>query len=196
MGGLDIFIAICIGIGLVKGLFDGIIKQVISLLALLLAILFAGKGAIFMREYLSVFSIGNDKIPGYVLTPLCYIVAFSVIIWGFALLGKLIEDAVKLTPAASLNMLLGGLLGAFKMVVILSLIFTILTVFDYNSRILKQQIRNESVLFDKVRCVVPFLYPFVEKYLKENEFFQENNPLKNDPDELKHSGKKEKEVWI
>ncbi len=165
MNWLDIVIIVCVAIGLIKGLFDGLIKQVISLLALIIAILFAGVLAEPVRNFLLDQPTIANAMPVFVITGICYIIAFSLIVLAIYGLGKLVEVAIKVTPAKTLNYILGGFFGALSGILALSLAFNLLTVFDPNYKIISKQTRTESVLFNTVNSMVPTLYPYIKNYL-------------------------------
>ncbi len=164
MSGLDLVITICLGAGLIKGLFDGIIKQVISLLSLVFAIFFAGRAAEPIREFLLGQPFITGTFPDYIVTGVCYVLAFSAIILVFHWLGKLLHLAIKVTPARMINYLAGALFGFLSWLIALSLAFNLLTVFDPNSQIISKQTKDKSVLFNKVRNVIPTIYPYVKNY--------------------------------
>ncbi len=165
MNWLDIVIIVCITIGLIKGLFDGFIKQVVSLLALIIAILFAGVLAEPARNFLLDQPSIANAMPAFIITGVCYIVAFALIVLAIYGLGKLVEVAIKVTPAKTLNYALGGFLGVLGWTIALSLAFNLLTVFDPNYKLINKQTRKESVLFNTVNSVVPTLYPYIKNYL-------------------------------
>ncbi|MDR1368590.1 MAG: CvpA family protein [Dysgonamonadaceae bacterium] len=165
MNWLDIVIIVCIAIGLIKGLFDGIIKQVVSLLALIIAILFAGVFAKPVRDFLSDQPAVAGSMPEFIITGICYLLAFALIVLIIYGIGKLVNIAIKVTPAKTLNHILGGFFGALMWILALSLTFNLLTVFDPNYKLITKQARKESVLFSKVNGVVPTLYPYIKNYL-------------------------------
>jgi len=165
MNGLDLVITALVIIGLIKGLFDGMVKQVISLLALIIAIFCAGTLAIPLRDgFLSIpFVISN--IHPYIISGICYLLAFVFIIIFLNWIGKLVNKAINITPAGFLNKGLGALFGAFIVILSLSLLFMILTFFDPNSNIISQQTKQKSVLYEKVETVVPTIYPIIRELL-------------------------------
>ena len=166
MNGLDLVITIFILIGLIKGLFDGMIKQVISLLALIIAIFCAGTLAIPLRDgFLSLPFIANNIHP-YIITGICYVLAFVFIITFLNWLGKLLNKAINITPVGFLNRGSGALFGAFMVILSLSLLFMLLTFFDPDSKIISQQTKQKSVLYEKVETVVPSIYPVIRELLK------------------------------
>jgi membrane protein required for colicin V production len=166
MNWLDIVIIICVATGLIKGLFAGFIKQVVSFLALILAIFFAGQLALFLRtssQHVDAFSSMNQAL----LSAICYILAFALIIILIVLLGRIINIAIKMTPAKWLNILLGGLFGALIWIVSLSIAFNLLYVFDFQSQIIKKETQEKSILYENVKSVVPTIYPFIREYFKK-----------------------------
>ncbi|MDR0866065.1 MAG: CvpA family protein [Candidatus Symbiothrix sp.] len=165
MNWLDLIIIVCIAIGLIKGLFDGFIKQVVSFIALVAAIFFAGQLAKFMRDALLQFDFFASLSSG-VFSAVCYILAFSLIIIAIVLLGRVVEVAIKMTPARVLNLLLGGLFGALIWLFSLSILFNILFVFDSQSRLISKQTQEKSLFYEEVKAVVPTVYPFIKEYFK------------------------------
>ncbi|MDR0230959.1 MAG: CvpA family protein [Dysgonamonadaceae bacterium] len=185
MNWLDLAIIIFVAIGLIKGLFDGFVKQVISLVSFVFAIFFAGKIARPMRDFLSHDSVTNIISP-HIITAVCYILAFILIIVLFSWLGKLLNKAM-LGPISFINHVLGGVVGCIFTLLFLSLLFNLLTVFDSDSRVLKEQVKNESVLFYKVELMVPLISPFIKEAQKLNEYLPE--PLKENLQENKEPDK-------
>ena len=186
MNWLDLLIIIALGIGLIKGLFDGFINQVISLISLILAIIFAGKIARPFRDML----ISHESVSGFVsphiVTVICYILVFAVILLAFRWLGALLNKIVKVTPISCLNFMLGGLLGAFFALFFLSLTFNIITSFDSDSKIIKESAKNESVFFYKVQKLVIYIAPLIKeshKLKEEVPILQENKDNQNNKSE-------------
>jgi len=163
MNWLDLVIIICLSIGLIKGLFDGFIKQVVSFLALVVAIFFAGKMAIPMRSFLLNY-LSADSFSTQILTGICYLLAFALIILIIVFVGKLIDIAIKMTPAKPLNMLLGGVFGFFIWILSLSILLNIFSSFDSHSQVISKQTQEKSVFYLKVKEVVPTVYPFLKRY--------------------------------
>ncbi|MDR2085608.1 MAG: CvpA family protein [Dysgonamonadaceae bacterium] len=166
MNWLDIVIIVCIAIGLIKGLFEGFIKQAVSFLALIAAIFFSGQLAVFLRNFsrqLDVFSSMNQAL----LSAICYIFAFVLIIIVIVLLGRIVHIAIKMTPAKWLNVLLGGLFGALIWLFSLSIVFNLLYIFDFQSGIIKKETQEKSIFYENVKSVVPTVYPFIREYFKK-----------------------------
>jgi membrane protein required for colicin V production len=168
MNWLDIVIIVCVSVGLIKGLFAGFIKQVVSFLALIAAIFFAGQVALVLRAlslHVDAFSSMNQVL----LNAICYALAFSLIIILIVLLGRIINIAIKMTPAKWLNTLLGGLFGALIWIFSLSIACNLLYVFDLQSQIIKKETQEKSILYEQVKSVVPTVYPFIREYFKNKK---------------------------
>ncbi|GHT10710.1 hypothetical protein FACS189415_4680 [Bacteroidia bacterium] len=166
MNWLDIVIIVCVAIGLIKGLFDGFVKQAVSFVALIAAIFFAGQLAKLMRDYLIHFDFFATMSSG-IFSAVCYILTFSLIIIVIVLLGKVVDVAIKMTPAKPLNVLLGGLFGILIWLFTLSILFNILFAFDSQSKLIPKQVQEKSILYNSVRTIVPTLYPFIKEYFKK-----------------------------
>ena len=158
MNWLDIVIIVCPATGLLKGLKDGFIKQAVSLVALIIAIIFAGKISVPVRIFLMQHIIG-DAISPQIITALCYIIAFVLIIVIIHLAGKLVNFAIKLTPAKPLNILLGGLFGVFIWTLSLSIVLNLFAVFDSGSTIISKQAQDQSTLYYPIRGILPMILP-------------------------------------
>ena len=158
MNWLDIIIIVCLAIGLIKGLKDGLIKQAVSLIALVIAIIFAGQVSVPVQVFL-MQHITGDAVSPQIITAICYIIAFVLIIVIIHLIGKLVSFAIKLTPAKPLNILLGGLFGIFIWTLSLSILFNLLAVFDSGSIIISKQLQEQSALYYPIRQVLPMIYP-------------------------------------
>ena len=158
MNWLDIVIIVCLATGLIKGLKDGLIKQAASLIALIIAVIFAGQVSVPVQGFLMQHFTGS-AVSTQIITALCYIIAFVLIIVVIHLIGKLVSFAIKLTPAKPLNILLGGLFGIFIWTLSLSVVLNLFAVFDSNSTIISQQAQENSVLYYPIRQVLPMILP-------------------------------------
>jgi membrane protein required for colicin V production len=133
---------------------------------LIAAIFFAGQLARLMRGFLLHFEFFSSMSSG-ILSGVCYILAFAVIIIVIVLLGKVVNVAIKMTPAKLLNTLLGGLFGALIGIFSLSILFNLLFVFDTQSRLITKETQSKSIFYEGVREVVPTVYPFIKTYFKK-----------------------------
>ncbi|EJF09575.1 MULTISPECIES: CvpA family protein [Pontibacter] len=118
MSTFDIFLAIPILFGAFMGFRKGLLLELISLFALVLGILLGLKlldsGLPIMKEY-----IGDA---GGLLPFVTFLVIFVAIILGVRVLGILLKKVIDFTPFGLFDNILGGLLGALKWTLALSLL--------------------------------------------------------------------------
>jgi len=167
MNWLDLAIVIVLAVGLIKGLFDGLVKQVVSLASFILAIFLGGKTAQPLRDFLIKYDSITQVVSPQIITAVCYILAFIVIIFIFNKLAKLLKS-VMASSVSCLNHIAGGFLGCLVSLLLLSLLFNVLTVFDPESKTLKLQTKQESAFFYKVEAIIPLISPYI-KDVKKNE---------------------------
>jgi Uncharacterized membrane protein, required for colicin V production len=161
---LDIVLIICLLIGIIKGLFDGLIKQVVALIALILAIFLSGTVAGRIRDFINEYFEMGDAVSPLILNAVCYLFAFSVILSVLIFLGNLISKAINYTPIGPVNKLFGALFGGFFTLLCLSISLNVLAVFDPNSMLITEQIRENSVYYDKIKVVFSHVYPYVKGF--------------------------------
>jgi len=177
MNWLDLAIVIIVAIGLMKGMFDGFIKQIVSLVSFILAVFFAGKTSKPLREFLLNLDSIAHTISPQIVTVICYILTFILIILVFRWLAKLLSKAM-LGPMSCINHALGGLAGCLLSILFLSLIINVLAVIDPDSKIIKEQTKSESVFFYKVEVIVPLISPIFKEITKSKENLPEQGKYK------------------
>jgi membrane protein required for colicin V production len=163
---LDIVIIICPAIGIIKGLFDGIVKQVISVISLILAIVLSGSVANGLRSLVNTHFQIENSLSQSTTNAIYYIIAFIFIVTLFALLAKFVDKIINYTPAGIINRLLGALFGAFMWILCLSILLNIVAVFDSQSVLINKETTEKSVYYNKVRKVLPSVYPYIKEFFK------------------------------
>jgi membrane protein required for colicin V production len=155
MNWLDILILILTGVGLIKGLIDGMIKQAVSLLALVAGIYLCAWAGELLSGYLSQYQWFPQKYLKIISCFLGFVLISSMVI----LAGKFVDMLISATPLGIINHLVGGIVGLAIMVVVISLIFNVLEIFDKNSAILSQEIKVESRFYLYVKNIIPSFFP-------------------------------------
>ena len=167
MNWLDIVLIACIIIGVIHGLVTGIVKQVISLISLVAAILLSGAVATWISHRAQPYIHNeNDWFSPNVINAIFYIIAFIIIISLFAIAAKLVDRIINYTPAGIINKLFGALFGMFMWVLSLSILLNILAVFDVQSQILTQPVKENSIYYEKVKMIFPTVFPYITDLFK------------------------------
>ncbi len=115
---LDILLLLPLAVGIVKGYRRGLVLEAVSLLAFVLGVVGG----------LSLLSTAIPVVRSYVgelrgLLPLAsFLLVLVAIMWGVHVLGGLVKQAVHLTPLGVLDCLLGGVAGALKWLLGMSLL--------------------------------------------------------------------------
>lgn len=154
MNFLDIIIAIPIVLLAISGYRKGLIKEVASLAALILGLYFAIYFSDVVAKYLiEYFDIGER----YVFI-VAFILTFIGVVVLVSLLGKALDKIASLAALGIINKLLGLFFGFLKGVILMSVLIMLFDMIDSKSNILKQETRDESILYDPVSKVAPLIW--------------------------------------
>ncbi len=150
---LDWFMLVLIGLGMVRGFATGGVRQVASIVGFVLALV-VGISAMEPVGKLVVTSLSLSPRVGPLVGFMLVFLAVQVGVWLAIRATEALLGAIKLSL---LNRLLGALVGGFKAVLLLSLLFLVLRVFDLPG----PAARRASPLYEPVAAVVPATWDFV-----------------------------------
>lgn len=157
MGVLDIVLTVLILFGLIRGFMKGLFVEVASLLALVLGIYGAIHFSNFAGDFLQRQTDWNEKT----INITAFAITFVVIVIAIGLAGKALTKLADFAALGILNKLLGGIFGALKIGVVLSVV---LIIFDKMNKTLpfvdKATIEN-SMLYKPVKSLVPTILPSI-----------------------------------
>ncbi|MHC2990577.1 colicin v production protein [Pontibacter sp. HJ8] len=165
MNTFDLFLALPILFGAFMGFRKGLLLELISLFALVLAILLGLKlidtALPVMKEY-----IGDA---GGLLPFVTFLVVFVAIILGVRVLGLLLKKIIDFTPFGLFDNLLGGVLGALKWCLALSLL---LYMADMAGISITAETAADSIVYPVVLKTTPYalsilsyVLPFIKTLL-------------------------------
>ncbi|MDN3665092.1 CvpA family protein [Algibacter miyuki] len=155
MGVIDIVLGALILFGLVRGFLKGLFVEVASLVALVAGVYGAIHFSNFAAEFLQTKTDWDEKT----INITAFAVTFIVIILVISLAGKALTKLADFAALGIFNKLAGGVFGALKIALILSVI---LIVFDrMNSTITFVEEENvaDSILYEPVKSLVPMIFP-------------------------------------
>ena len=159
MGILDIILAALLLFGLVRGFMKGLFVEVASIVALIAGIY----GAIHFSDFAADFLQSRFDWSEKTINIAAFAITFVIIILAISLAGKALTKIADFAALGILNKLLGGVFGALKIGLILSVI---LIVFDKMNRTIpfvdKAEL-EESVLYKPVKSLAPILFPSIIK---------------------------------
>ncbi len=165
MSVIDIVLAAIILFGLVRGFMKGLFVEVASLIALVAGVY----GAIHFSFYAANFL--NDKVnwDEKTINVVAFAVTFILIILIISLAGKAFTKLANFAALGIINKLLGGVFGALKFGLILSVILIIFDKFNATITFTDQETLNESVLYKPVKNLTPTLFPEILNLTEKNK---------------------------
>lgn len=162
MNFIDWVIIILVGLGLAKGLLEGLVRQLVSLMGLILgtwvAIHYADVAALFLQKV--------HDFPEYVWKPLSFFLPFIVVLLLGNLLATIIQRLLSEIGLGPLNHVAGAVFGGMKSVLLLSIAFNLLQLFDRNNRLIKETTKEESICYFPVLKITPAIFPYLQKYFR------------------------------
>lgn len=156
MNWIDITILVLLAVTTIKGLFDGFVKQVSSLLGIVLGIAFAG---LFFQGFKSLLLKFFSDMPEVIATALGYIIAFLIIFVVIRCVGILLHKIFRAASLGSVDYFFGGVLGAVKCLLIVSLLLNAIDRIDPEAKyLIPKKVKQSSYLYYTVKSIVPTLY--------------------------------------
>ncbi|MCL7762130.1 CvpA family protein [Polaribacter sp. Z014] len=155
----DIIIASLLLFGFVRGLLKGLFVEIASLVALIVgvygAIHFSYFASDFLKEYVS-------WKPEYISLA-SFAITFVIIIVVIALLGKALTKIADFASLGIINKILGGVFGALKIGLILSVVFIFFGKMNDTIPFIEKETLKESILYGPVKKVAPTIFPSIIK---------------------------------
>jgi membrane protein required for colicin V production len=162
MNKLDFILLIPIGIGFIFGLFKGFIKEITSLAAILLGIY----GAKLLAPYVAAFLVGTFRFSDKTALPMAYLVLFAGIAIGLLIVAKSLEKIFDSMSLGGLNKLLGGIFGALKYALILSVLLIVFNAVDSRFSIVGAATKENSKVYNPLLKLAPALWDEAKKERK------------------------------
>lgn len=168
MNTFDIIIAALLLFGFVRGLMKGLFVEVASLVALVAGVYGAIHFSYFIGDWLKDSVDWDERY----ISLAAFAGTFVVIIVVIALLGKILTKIADFASLGILNKILGGVFGALKIGLILSVIFIFFGKMNDTIPFVSQESLSESILYKPVKKIAPTIFPSIIK--DDNEVEEEN----------------------
>jgi membrane protein required for colicin V production len=162
MNKLDLLILLPMAVGFVFGIFKGLIKEVTSFAAILLGIY----GAKLLAPVASSILVGTFHFSPVTATPLSYLILFIAIAVGLLILAKSIEKMFDSMALGGLNKFLGGLFGALKYGLIVSVLLIVINAIDTRFSFIRADTKNNSFLYQPMLKLAPTLWDESKQHYK------------------------------
>jgi len=170
MNTFDLFILIPIALGLIFGLFKGFVKEVVSLAAVVLAIIAAEMLSDSIKPLIAGFS---DKMAKTV----SYILIFTLTILAALLISRLTDNLLSSISLGWLNSLLGGVFGALKIAIVVSVLMNVYDALDSKFGFANPEKKEASLSYYPILKLAPSLWEEAKKTIDKSK---ESNPEKTE----------------
>ncbi|MDO6595712.1 CvpA family protein [Oceanihabitans sp. 2_MG-2023] len=166
MAVIDIVLGALLLFGLVRGFMKGLFVEVASLVALIAGVY----GAIHFSGFAATFLESRVGWEEKYVNILAFAITFFVIILVISLAGKALTKLADFAALGIINKLLGGVFGALKIGLILSILLVVFSRMNNTIPFVGEEDLKESVLYEPVKSIAPLLFPTIIKAEeKENE---------------------------
>ena len=155
MGVIDIVLAALILFGLVRGFMKGLFVEVASLIALIAGVYGAIHFSNFAAEFLQTKTEWDEKT----INVVAFAITFIIIVLAIALAGKALTKLADFAALGFINKIAGGLFGALKIALILSVVLNIFDKLNNTIPLMDNETKKDAVLYKPVKSVVPLIFP-------------------------------------
>ena len=173
MNTFDLFILIPIALGLIFGLFKGFVKEVVSLIAVVLAIFAAEMLSDSIKPLIAGFFDFSDKMAKTV----SYILIFTLTILAALLISRLTDNLLSSISLGWLNSLLGGVFGALKIAIVVSVLMNVYDALDSKFGFANPEKKEASLSYYPILKLAPSLWEEAKKTIDKSK---ESNPEKTE----------------
>lgn len=162
MNTIDIVLGIIFIIAFFMGFRKGLLRSLASLIGLVAGVYCA----MFFSEYVEVYLVRWFNWSESINRVVAFLAMFFIIMFLFALLGRVLTKAASLMMMGIFNKFFGGVFNALKFAFLLSVVFMFVNASeDYG--ILTQKERDSSLLYNPVATLAPAILPEIKKHVND-----------------------------
>lgn len=167
---IDIVLGALILFGLVRGFMKGLFVEVASLVALVAGVYGAIHFSNFAAEFLQTKTEWNEKT----INITAFAITFVIIVLAIGLAGKALTKLADFAALGIINKLAGGVFGALKIALILSVVLNVFDKLNNTITLLDDDTKQSSALYKPVKSLVPMIFPNLLNLNEENASAEEN----------------------
>lgn len=165
MSVIDIVLGALLLFGLIRGAMKGLFVEVASLLSLVLGIY----GAIHFSNFAADFLESKLDWSEQTINITAFAITFVIIVVAISLAGKAFTKLADFAALGLLNKLLGGVFGALKIGLILSILLIVFNKMNDTLPFLDDEEIEKSVLYAPVKSLAPLLFPSLINGINDND---------------------------
>lgn len=156
---IDIVLAALILFGLVRGFMKGLFVEVASLVALVAGVY----GAIHFSNFAAIFLESKTDWTENTISVTAFAITFIIIIVVISFAGKALTKLANFAALGIINKLLGGVFGALKIALILSILLIVFNKMNSTVTFVNDEKLKDSILYKPVKSLAPMLFPSILK---------------------------------
>lgn len=157
MSVIDIVLAALLLFGLVRGFMKGLFVEIASLAALVGGVY----GAIHFSNFAASYLESKTEWSEQTINVTAFAITFVVIIVVISLAGKALTKLADFAALGILNKLLGGVFGALKIGLILSVILIVFNKMNNTITFIDEEDIEGSILYEPVKSLAPMIFPSI-----------------------------------
>ena len=175
MAFIDIILVVLLLFGLIRGFMKGLFVEIASLVALIAGVYGAIHFSNFAAEFLDSSLDWDEKYINIV----AFAITFVIIVLVIALAGKALTKLANFAALGILNKLAGGLFGALKTGLILSVLLIVFDNLNNSIPFADENDLEDSILYEPVKGLAPMIFPSIISKGQENldDDSQENSEV-------------------
>ncbi|ARV09884.1 colicin V production protein [Winogradskyella sp. PC-19] len=166
---IDIVLGALLLFGLIRGAMKGLFVEIASLCALVLGVFGAIHFSYFVADLLEPKVDWDEKTMNIV----AFAITFVIIVLAISLAGKALTKLADFAALGMLNKLLGGVFGALKIGLILSVLLIVFNKLNNTLPFMEDEELEESILYKPVKSLAPMIFPTLIKSGEELELAPE-----------------------
>lgn len=159
MNFFDIGIAVLLIFGFVRGVMKGLFVEVASLIALIGGVYGAIHFSYFIVDFLKEYVSWSQEY----ISLAAFAGTFMVIIITISVLGKMLTKLANFASLGVINKILGGVFGALKIGLILSVVFIFFGKMNNTIPFVKKETLERSILYAPVKNIAQTIFPSIIK---------------------------------
>lgn len=163
MNTFDIIIAALLIFGFIRGLLKGLFVEVASLVALIAGVYGAIHFSYFVRNLLADYVSWEEKY----IAIISFAITFGIIVLVVGLLGKMFTKIADFASLGFINKLLGGVFGALKIVLIVSVVLIVFSKLNDTIPFISDEQKEDAILYEPIKNLAPKLFPDFLKVIEE-----------------------------
>lgn len=183
MNTIDVVLGIIFAIAFFVGFKKGLLRSLASLIGLVAGVYCAMYFSDYVKVYLEKWFEWSEDLTRIA----SFLITFFLIMFLFSLLGRLLTKVADFAMLGIFNKIFGGVFNVLKFAFLISVIFMFVSASE-NYRILTEEKRESSLLYNPVASIAPAVLPTLMKEVEnlnidDPEITPEENPDESGPPE-------------